>query len=203
MIYFIKCGEFVKIGRSNDPNRRLDELKAANPYDLKIIGVVDGGDAEEQRLQAAFESYHHKYEWFFLSKAINSFVDKHCIKPSMPRTSPKDEKVDGKPGIVPDSGSALILKKMTLVQMEEVRRTIGDWFAEKLEACPGHEMRVGLVYEHYLNYCKAKGKASATLVKFGKTMRQLGVKRKGMDKRVYYLDIALKRDLKLVAVANE
>lgn len=188
MIYFIKCGEFVKIGCSDDPKRRFDEMKTANPYELKIIGVMDGGDIEEQRLQAAFEAYHHKYEWFFLSKAIRSFVDKHCIKPSTPR--PKDE------------AEALILKRKTLVQTEEAWRNISDWFADKLEACPGHEMRAGHLYEHYRDYCKAKGEASASLVVFGKTMRlQLGIRRKGMDKRVYYLDIALKRDLRLVAVA--
>ena len=78
MIYFIRCGEFVKIGRSEDVAERISSLQTGNPYKVELIGSFDGSDAEERRLHAAFGPFHHRDEWFFFTKTIQEFVNRHC-----------------------------------------------------------------------------------------------------------------------------
>jgi len=76
MIYFIKCGEFVKIGCSSDPQQRLEGIRVGNPYELKIIGLIDGGGEEEKRLHAAFEPFPSQVRMVLLLKNDQSFCRK-------------------------------------------------------------------------------------------------------------------------------
>ena len=57
MIYFIRCGDFVKIGTGEKPSKRLTELQVGNPFSLEIIGVTHGGVAEERELQKRFSAF--------------------------------------------------------------------------------------------------------------------------------------------------
>jgi len=78
MIYFIKCCEFVKIGRAKDPAERVISLQIGNPHEVSLIGVLDAPDDEEGRLHSAFASFRHRGEWFFLSRTISDFIEDHC-----------------------------------------------------------------------------------------------------------------------------
>jgi hypothetical protein len=49
-IYFIRCGEFVKIGRGVDPERRARDLQCGNPYEIEVMGSFEASEAEEGRL---------------------------------------------------------------------------------------------------------------------------------------------------------
>ena len=79
VVYFIRDGEFVKIGYSDNPKRRMSDLQMANPRKLEFLGSFPGGEADEQRLHMVFEQFHIRNEWFFYSDAIRRFAEKHCF----------------------------------------------------------------------------------------------------------------------------
>lgn len=64
MVYFIKCGNFVKIGFSKNPRERLNCLQTANPNKLKLIATIKGNFKTEKGLHEAFSKYRHNREWF-------------------------------------------------------------------------------------------------------------------------------------------
>lgn len=63
-IYFIRCGEFVKIGRSDNAPARLRELQRGAPMPLSLIGAYRGFGCDETALHHAFAADRHCGEWF-------------------------------------------------------------------------------------------------------------------------------------------
>jgi hypothetical protein len=63
-VYFLRCGDFVKIGFSADPQRRLRYLQTATPFDFELLGYHAGTKWHEQRLHKVFASLRHRHEWF-------------------------------------------------------------------------------------------------------------------------------------------
>jgi len=66
MIYFIQEGDNgpVKIGFSNDPGRRLQQLKTGSSKPLKLLAVIEGDANKEKELHASFQEFHISGEWF-------------------------------------------------------------------------------------------------------------------------------------------
>lgn len=77
MIYFIKCGEYVKIGHSGQVRHRLNELRSSNPAELELLFCLDGGLREESGWHIRFVKYHHRNEWFYLAGELAEFVKEH------------------------------------------------------------------------------------------------------------------------------
>jgi len=65
-LYFIRCNEFVKIGRTDDLNRRVSQLKAANPYHISIVRFIEDGGYREKEFHEKFKDSLHSGEWFKL-----------------------------------------------------------------------------------------------------------------------------------------
>lgn len=63
-VYFLRCGDFVKIGYSENPKRRLLHLQTATPYDFELIGAHKGSREQEQYLHKTFAHLRHRHEWF-------------------------------------------------------------------------------------------------------------------------------------------
>lgn len=77
-VYIIDDGEFIKIGQTNDPERRLQELQTGNPRTLKYLKLWDFethyyrtnyqkcSDNLESKLHACFKDYKAEggREWF-------------------------------------------------------------------------------------------------------------------------------------------
>ena len=63
-IYFIKCGNFVKIGYAKDVSKRLSELQVGNPYPLTIMTVIPGTLRLEALFHQALQGYRERGEWF-------------------------------------------------------------------------------------------------------------------------------------------
>jgi len=59
-VYFIRCGEYVKIGSSKDIKRRLKDLECSNPYPLELLGV----DTNEEFWHILFKHRLHRGEWY-------------------------------------------------------------------------------------------------------------------------------------------
>lgn len=76
-VYFIRAGEFVKIGTGYDPLKRLADLQCANPLELELVHHVPGTFADERRLHKRFAAYRTRPggEWFHYSDEIRAFIE--------------------------------------------------------------------------------------------------------------------------------
>ena len=76
-IYFIGSLESgtVKIGKSNNPEKRLVELQTANPHKLVLYGVIDDVSSElERRLHRILDPFRLEGEWFKLTDEVIRFM---------------------------------------------------------------------------------------------------------------------------------
>ena len=70
-VYFIQDGDRIKIGFSEFPDFRLDQLKTAIP-NAELLGSVLGGTELEKQLHEKFKHLHIDREWFKDSKEIRT-----------------------------------------------------------------------------------------------------------------------------------
>lgn len=63
-IYFIRCGEFVKIGFSKKPKVRLRALAIASPFELVTLATHAGSQEDERALHKWLAPHRHRGEWF-------------------------------------------------------------------------------------------------------------------------------------------
>ena len=77
MIYFIRSGDFVKIGFSHAPWRRLSELQTGNPTPLKMLAIMHGDERVEVELHGRFSADRVNLEWFRLSPDIQTLIESH------------------------------------------------------------------------------------------------------------------------------
>ena len=75
MIYFVKAGDRVKIGYSNDPSIRISELQTSCPHDLEVLLIVDGNRDEERELHMRFSDIRRTGEWFKFEAPIKSYIE--------------------------------------------------------------------------------------------------------------------------------
>jgi hypothetical protein len=76
-IYIIQTGDFIKIGKSIDPNRRLNEISPNSPYDCEILEVYPSYfmSRAEKALHRKFAKFREKNEWFQLSTEIQTWME--------------------------------------------------------------------------------------------------------------------------------
>lgn len=73
-------GHFVKVGRTNDPNRRFCEFKTSSPFKwagafICQVPTKEAGYALEQRILHTFRALSTRGEWLALEKKkLNAFV---------------------------------------------------------------------------------------------------------------------------------
>ena len=78
--YFLKCGNFVKIGSSINIEDRLQDLRTGNPYKLELLGDIKNSvkdiDNVEADLHYGLKSngFHHQGEWFHLSEDLKDYI---------------------------------------------------------------------------------------------------------------------------------
>lgn len=81
-VYFIKCGQFIKIGCTSDVTKRHQQVAAICPLAVKLAHTVKTDTiATARRLERAFheqfkDSRHH-HEWFTFSREIRAFISSH------------------------------------------------------------------------------------------------------------------------------
>lgn len=91
MIYFIEARGLVKIGRSNDPKRRLQMLSTGCPFVCTLIGVTEGAEKEEREIHQRFSHLREKGEWFRLTEEVKEFIQEHATRPeNEPRSTVVD-----------------------------------------------------------------------------------------------------------------
>ena len=77
-IYFIQCGDFIKIGFSeaDKAERRINNLRTSNPIEIVVLRVIKGSRRKEAKIHAQFASHRHRGEWFRKSPELVSFVER-------------------------------------------------------------------------------------------------------------------------------
>lgn len=68
-VYFARFNKLIKIGRSNDPERRAKELNA------DLIGFVSGGRGLERHLHDELREYRERGEWFRAKKPVLARIE--------------------------------------------------------------------------------------------------------------------------------
>jgi len=76
MIYFIQAGENgpIKIGQSDNPQERLNQLQTANPYKLKLLWIYCGDSYSEAEIHKMFLQELIRGEWFHPSDSLFTFI---------------------------------------------------------------------------------------------------------------------------------
>jgi hypothetical protein len=81
-VYFVESGDGgpIKIGWTQDVERRIAELQTANAHPLRLIGQVPGTMRDETAMHARFGHLRMEAEWFRNSPEIHEFL-RDAVKP--------------------------------------------------------------------------------------------------------------------------
>lgn len=82
-VYLVRCGRYVKIGRSVDIASRLRAIQSLNPHPLKLVALLTGGHELEQAIHRRFAYLRHQDEWFRWDRAIALWI-KECARTGTP-----------------------------------------------------------------------------------------------------------------------
>lgn len=68
-VYFIQCGEYVKIGRAADLQQRYKGLSTGTPFPLSVLHFIPCNDLDtavslERQMHTRFHHLRHRGEWF-------------------------------------------------------------------------------------------------------------------------------------------
>ncbi len=75
VVYFVRGGDAVKIGTTENITKRFDALCAGSPVSLQLLGIVYGGVSVEHWCHFHCLRYRSHYEWFRWSRWTQSFVE--------------------------------------------------------------------------------------------------------------------------------
>ena len=72
MVYLMQCEGFIKIGRSKHPSKRLQDIRVSNPFNVRLLAVVNSeNDKElESELHLKYSHLRQNGEWFSFNKNI-------------------------------------------------------------------------------------------------------------------------------------
>lgn len=78
-LYFVQCGDFVKIGIAVDIVGRLSAIQVGNPYPVSLIGKIIEPDTVARRaLEQTWHMYwrhaHHRGEWFHFTDELRAAI---------------------------------------------------------------------------------------------------------------------------------
>jgi excisionase family DNA binding protein len=73
-IYFIRYDQFVKIGISTEPHRRMEALQTGNTTKLELLLCFLGDKQSEAELHHRFRTYREKGEWFRIDGDLADFL---------------------------------------------------------------------------------------------------------------------------------
>lgn len=72
-VYFIQSGNFIKIGNSFNPKKRLKALQIGNPKELKLVFISDR--YKEHELQNMFRENKVNGEWYSITDEMMDFIE--------------------------------------------------------------------------------------------------------------------------------
>lgn len=76
-VYFIRAGEFIKIGYSTRPLERLRNLQTSNAGTLEIVGTRRASREFETELHQHFKQFRVRGEWFKVTRSILRYIEQN------------------------------------------------------------------------------------------------------------------------------
>lgn len=73
-LYFIACGDLIKIGVSNSPDARLETLQTGAPGKLELIASIPKSGHHETEAHKRFDHLRVYGEWFRYTSEIDAFI---------------------------------------------------------------------------------------------------------------------------------
>ena len=73
-LYFIRCGDAVKIGRTTNIVERLRNMQVNSPHEIDCLLLLRGQGKHEAACHKRFAAYRVRGEWFRLSDELNSAI---------------------------------------------------------------------------------------------------------------------------------
>ena len=75
-VYFIEAVGLhrIKIGVSDNPEKRIKQLSTGSPVELKLIATIAGDSSLEKELHDRFKHLKQDKEWFHLTKELNEYI---------------------------------------------------------------------------------------------------------------------------------
>ena len=74
MLYFIRSGQYVKIGVADNPWERLGKFQVGSPVALELLAVAPGSFDEEAIYHSMFSQHRVRGEWYDASGPILEFI---------------------------------------------------------------------------------------------------------------------------------
>ena len=65
-LYMIRVGDYVKIGVSENVQRRIKDISSSSPFDATLLYHGVGEAKDEELWHNIFKHRHHKGEWFLM-----------------------------------------------------------------------------------------------------------------------------------------
>lgn len=73
-VYFVLCGDAVKIGTSTNPRSRVAEMQTGSPLHLKLLAVTPGDLTVERKYHEKFNHLRKGGEWFHAAPELLAYV---------------------------------------------------------------------------------------------------------------------------------
>lgn len=88
-VYFIRSGNFIKIGKANNPWKRLADFQTASVDELKMLAIMPGDLDIEAEIHNRFRHLSNRGEWFSVSSELLVFIEavKHKYPEAQKRQS--------------------------------------------------------------------------------------------------------------------
>jgi hypothetical protein len=68
-LYMIRVNDYVKIGVSDNVQKRMKDIDSSSPYSATLLYHGVGEAVEEELWHNIFKHRHHKGEWFYMPKS--------------------------------------------------------------------------------------------------------------------------------------
>jgi Meiotically up-regulated gene 113 len=76
VVYVVRAGEMVKIGKANDVKDRISVLQIGCPFPMEVLHLFEGYTELESKLHLKFKKFRSHGEWFHYSPKIRAFINK-------------------------------------------------------------------------------------------------------------------------------
>jgi hypothetical protein len=84
VVYFVRAGDAIKIGRTANLAARLRALATASAVPLELLAAVPGGREVEARLHRQWRHLHLRGEWFRADEALVRHAREQAAGPAPP-----------------------------------------------------------------------------------------------------------------------
>jgi len=74
-VYFVRCQDFVKVGYSSTPMKRIANLQIGNPFTLEVLIIIPGSVTTETELHNVFSDLHYANEWYRYEGLLKQYVE--------------------------------------------------------------------------------------------------------------------------------